>query len=215
VPHILQVHTRKHTATLRTRACDDKNQPARAHMPTRNAHTRATQGRMPARTCARALTQTRAEELSETHSRARTRARTQPSRIHHKTRMVSPPRCPNRHMATGGMPPTIHLMRATAPGPACRRYHQPPLHARDIRQAASPPPAVCQGNPRTPTLVRAQAATAHTQARVFARTSLAGAGYGGRRAAGTGARPGAGAHRQTNANRGHPSVTRPNAFLCV
>ena len=159
---------------------------------------------MPARTCARALTHKRAEEISEAHPRACTHARAQPSRTHHKTRMVSPPRCPNRHMATGGLPPTIHLTRATAPGPAHRRYHYPTARAstgRFTRRAPSPAtpapaghpsgrqaaaPAVSQGNARTPTLAPAQAAAAHTQAHVFARTSLAGAGYGGRRGGGHG-----------------------------
>jgi hypothetical protein len=149
---------------------------------------------MPARTCARALTQKRAEEISEAHP--------------YTKRMVSPPRCPNRHTRPQAACLRPHTSRAP-PRPARRtgdittpqhalqlgdslaaRPAQPPLHPRDIRQAARPPPAVSQGNARTPTLARAQAAAAHTQVHVFARTSLAGAGHGGRRDGGHGARPG-------------------------
>ena len=172
---------------------------------------------MPARTCARALTQKPAEEISEAHPRARTHARAQPSRIHHKTRMVSPPRCPNRHMAqaaclrpyTSRAPPRPARRTGdiTTPQHArqlgdslAARPDQPPLHPRDIRQAARPPPAVSQGNARTPTLARAQAATAHTQAHVFARTSLAGAGYGGRWGGGHGG--------ATRGRRAQQSLTR-------
>ncbi len=113
----------------------------------------------------------------------------------------------------------------TAPDPEHRRYHHPTARAstgRLTRRAPSPAtpaparqpygrhrrlPSVNQGNERTPTLARAQAADAHTQAHVFARTSLAGAGYGGRRGGGQG-----GATRGRRAQHRH--VRRPNT-RCV
>ena len=181
---------------------------------------------MPARTCARALTQKRAEEISEAHSRARTHARAQPSRIHHKTRMVSPPRCPNTHMATGGLPPTIHLTRATAPGPAHRRYHHPTARAstgRLTRRAPSPATPAPAGHPsgrhaacrqsgqRTHTHARTRAGRhrTHTSARVCTHLSRWCWIRRVARRRAQGARPEAGA-QQTNANRGHRHVRRPN-----
>ena len=169
---------------------------------------------MPARTCARALAQNRAEEISEAHPRARTHACAQPSRIHHKTRMVAPPRCPNRHMATGGLPPTIHLTRATAPGPAHRRYHHPTARAstgRLTRRAPSPATPAPAGHPsgrqaaacrqsgqRTHTHARTRAGRrrTHASARVCAHLSRWCWIRRGGGAVGTGARPGAGAHNK-------------------
>ncbi len=169
--------------------CQEQAQPTRtrSHAHTKRPHARATQGRMPAGTCARALTQKRAEEISEAHP--------------YTKRMVSPPRCPNRHTWPQAACLRPHTSRAP-PRPARRtgditspqhalqlgdslaaRPAQPPLHPRDIRQAARTP-AVIQGNARTPTLALPQAAAPHTQAHVFARTSLAGAGHGGRRGGG-------------------------------
>jgi hypothetical protein len=105
------------------------------------------------------------------HARAHTRA--QPSRIHHKTRMVSPPRCPNRHMATGGVPPTIHLTRATAHGPAHRRYHHPTARAstgRLTRRAPSPATPAPAGHPsgRQAAACRQSGQRTHTHARTRA-----------------------------------------------
>jgi hypothetical protein len=128
-------------------------------------------------------------------------------------------------VATGGLPPP-YTSRAP-PRPAQRtsdittppharqlgdslaaRAAQPPLHARDIiRQAARPPPA-SQGNARTPTLARAQAAAAHTQAHVPARTSLAGAGYGGRRDGGHGGATRAGAHNKRESQLSSRDATK-------
>ena len=183
---------------------------------------------MPARTCARALTQKRAEEISAPHPRARTHARAQPSRIHHKTRMVSPPRCPNRHMATGGLPPTIHLTRATAPGPAHRQYHHPTARAstgrltRRAPRPATPAPAghpsgrqaaACrrQSGQRTHPRSHARRPPPHTRKHMCLRVPLSRVlGTAGGGAAGTGARPGAGAGAHTtNANRKHRHVRRP------
>ena len=75
-------------------------------------------------------------------------------------------------MARGGLPPTTYLTRATAPGPAHRRYHHPTARAstgRLTRRAPSPATpapaghlsgrqaAACQSGQRTHTHARTRA----------------------------------------------------------
>ena len=139
--------------------------------------------------------------------------------------MVSPPRCPNRHRATGGLPPTIHLTRATAHGPAHRRYHHPTARAstgRLTRRAPSPATPAPAGHPSgrqaAACLPSGRATHAHprsharrppphTRKRTCLREPLSlvlDTAGGGRRA--QGARPGAGAHNKQSLTRiGHPS----------
>ncbi len=223
-PHIASRHTHTHTEhSARARAMT-RTSTTNPHART-CPHARATQGRMPSRTCARALTHKRAEEISEAHPRSRTHAREQPSRIHHKTRMVSPPRCPNRHMATWpATDHTPHLTHATAPGPAHRRYHHPTARAstgRLTRREPSPATPAPAGHPsgrqaaacrqsgqRTHTHARTRAGRRRTHASAHVCANLSRWCWirreAGRRARGRDQGPA----RTTNANRKHRHVGR-------
>ena len=156
--------TRTSTTTTRTRA----------HAHTKRPHARATQGRMPARTCARALTQKRAEEISAPHSRPRTAITHTPQNAHGITTALSKQANGHRRPASDHTPHARHRARPGAPAisPPHRtrvncETHSPraqPSHPCTRGTSVRPPGRLPSAGQRTHTLARIRAGRRRTHA---------------------------------------------------